>query len=304
MEGNFHYFKASDGTDIEYVDVGKGKPLVYVHGYAGSAEGQLPLFELLKDKFRCISFTERGFAGPSGIGKGTPARGELTLAQAAKDAKEFIEFLGLDKVILLGYSMGTHILFTYVNLYGCTHIERAIIGDMTPKLINDDTWKHGLYQGHYTRDRYEKDLELMEKNYAEFNGYFMYQAIFPHTAQEDRDYIFTDEHKAALAKFSQASGMPLDTLLSPPKSMWPVFTAYWKAMGEADFRDMLNKITVPTALMCAVPGSIYDISTAEYLNQHIPHSKLYPIQDSTHVTLAFAKIKETAQLIEDFSVWK
>jgi len=65
---------------------------------------------------------------------------------------------------------------------------------------------------------------------------------------------------------------------------------------------MLDKITVPTALMYAVSGFIYDISTAEYLNQHIQRSKLYPIQDSTHVTLSFAKIQETAQMIEHFSV--
>ena len=39
MENWDFYFKASDGTKIHYLDAGKGKALIFPHGYGGDAEG-------------------------------------------------------------------------------------------------------------------------------------------------------------------------------------------------------------------------------------------------------------------------
>lgn len=303
MKEYFHYFKASDGADIEYVDVGAGKPMLFAHGFSGSAEMQIPMFERIKDKFRCISFTQRGYAGLSGISPGTCASGTLGPHISARDAKELLEHLGLENVNYIGYSMGATVLFAYVRQYGCTHLERAIIVDMTPKLINDGTWNHGLYQGHYTKEQYEKDLRSMEEDYSRFNRYFMTQVLLPHTAQEHRDYVFTPQHRAILEQVVKMSGIPgftVDGLITVPRTMWAVNKAYWRGMGDNDFRDVLPKITVPVALLYARPGSIYDQGTAEYMHKNIPGATLTYSDDSTHFSMAAEKMENLIRLIKEF----
>ena len=108
-------FTTSDGAEITYVDIGSGQPFLFIHGFGGFIELQLPLFEQLKTNFRCICFDQRGF------GK-TPASGEMGIYQSARDVKELLEFLQLDNVLVLGYSMGAAVLFAYVEQFGCRYL--------------------------------------------------------------------------------------------------------------------------------------------------------------------------------------
>lgn len=305
MGDYFKYFKVSDGTEVEYVDMGgTGKTFFYVPGYGAAADFPSMLFSVLKDKFRCISITHRGFAPYDGVHKGTPATGELGTAQAARDIKELIEYLGLDDIIMLGYSMGGHVVFSYIEQFGCAHLAKVMIGDMTPRLINDETWKHGLLQGHYTAEQYQIDLELMKTDYMKFNLYFLYQSVFPHTADEPRDFIFTEEMKKKIDEYAASYGVPGltgDTVAYLPKEKWAAYREYWKSMGEADFRGMLKDIVVPTAIVYTVPGSVYEYGAGEYLCEHIPDAVAYPMEGCTHNTPHEAKLPEFARIICEFA---
>lgn len=293
MKDIIKYFKVSDGTEIEYADLGGDGPvLLFVPGYSLATELVVPVISHLKDYFRCVTLTLRGFGGTTPATKGSEAKGDLTLAQAARDIKELMAYLDLKDCIVIGYSMGTHVTFSYIQQFGCENISRFIILDMTPKLINDDEWKLGLYQGQYTEERYHKDLAAMETDYQkDFNNYFFYQASFPHTRDEVRDYVFTDEMKQAIDAYAAGYGIPgltgsMLTYLAPHK--WSIYKCYWNEMCIHDFRPMLKDITVPTGIFHAVPGSIYDIQTAEYLEANIPNAKRYPIENAVHTSLIMA----------------
>jgi len=291
------YFKVSDGTEIEYADFGGSGPvLLFIPGYSLSTDLVVPVLAHLKDHFRCVTLTLRGFGGKTPMARGSEAKGELTLKQAAKDIKELMEYLELKDVIAIGYSMGTHVAFSYIELFGCENISRLIILDMTPKLINEDGWTGGLYQGSYTRERYELDLKAMDTDYQkDFNNYFFYQASFPHTRDEVRDYVFTEDMQKAIDAYAAAYGIPgltgsMLTYLAPDK--WEIYKSYWNEMCIHDFRGMLKDITIPTGIFHAMPGSIYDIQTAEYLEANIPASKRYPIEGSVHTSLIMSSAGE------------
>ena len=305
MHEMIRYFKAADGAEIEYADLGgNGPTLLFIPGYSLAADLVLPFLSRLKDRFRCVTLTLRGFGGTTPATKGSEKTGEITLAQAARDVRELMALLGLKDVIAVGYSMGTHVAFSYVRQFGCENIARLVILDMTPKLINDDTWKYGLYQGHYTRERYEADLAAMQTDYQkDFNNYFFYQASVPHTREEARDYVFTEEMRSAIDAFAETYGVPgltgsTLTYLAPER--WPLYRTYWAEMCTCDFRDMLKDITVPTGIFHAVPGSIYDVHTAEYLEENIPVSRRYPIQNAVHVSVTRANAADTLEQLSAF----
>ena len=53
--------------------------------------------------------------------------------------------------------------------YGCGTLKQIILCDMTPKQLNDEEWKLGLYQGAYTKADMDRDAgKDFYKLYKEF----------------------------------------------------------------------------------------------------------------------------------------
>jgi len=282
------YFVASDGVKLRYVDIGQSRPLLFVHGFGGSTDVQLPIFELLKDKFRCVCFDQRGYGQSPGVGN-------IGLAQSAQDARELIDHLNLSDVVFLGYSMGAAVLFDYVRQYGCHKLARVMIGDMSPKLINDENWHHGLYQGWYTRGQYEKDLVTMENDYQEFNIFFTSQIIFQQTAADKRNFQVGPDLLANIKARAGAAVATVEALLAVTHEQIKSNIKYWRSMCENDYRDVLPKITVPAALLYADPGSVYEPGAAEYMAGRIPNATKYPYMNASHM----AKNEQLEKFIAD-----
>lgn len=95
------FVSAPDGTEIYYEDVGRGQPLVFIHGWPMSgAMWEYQIVPLVAAGFRCISYDRRGF-GRSG--KSGTAYDYATLGS---DLAALIAHLQLNDVTLVGFSMG------------------------------------------------------------------------------------------------------------------------------------------------------------------------------------------------------
>lgn len=88
------------GKKIHYLDQGKGKVLVLVHGWGGSLKSLQGIFELAKKNFRVIAFDLPGF------GKSEAPSKDWGVAEYALLVKEFIQKLGLKKINYFGHSFG------------------------------------------------------------------------------------------------------------------------------------------------------------------------------------------------------
>ena len=295
-----------DETEIEYADLGGSGPvLLFIPGYSLATDLVLPALSKYREDYRIVTLTLRGFGGANPKkAKGSEEKGEISISQAARDVHALISHLNLSKCILVGYSMGSHVAFSYIEQFGCEDIARLVILDMTPNLINDDTWDLGLYQGHYTKERSLVDLSLMKKDYIKgFNQYFFHQAAIPHNREEARDYIFTKKMREDIEEYAKWYNIPNltgDILMYVDPKKWSLFATYWKDMCSQDFRTMLKNITVPTGILYATPGSLYDDKTASYLEKRIPTSKAYPIKNSVHTSLITFSTEETFKQIQRF----
>jgi pimeloyl-ACP methyl ester carboxylesterase len=270
------FFTAPDGVKINYADMGQGPVLLYVHAFGENVAIKAPFFEPLAKHFRVVSFDQRGWGE-------TAAQGEMSLDQSAKDAKALIEFLGLEDVYYVGYSMGAADLFAYVRQFGTQHLRRVAIIDMTPCLINKEGWNHGLYQGQYTEAQYKKDLGTMDRDFKEFNIYFFTEALLPNSAANKRDFTPTQEKYENLLVMLKDMPGGAEAMLNLPKEVQAVQKAYWVSMCENDFREVLPAIDKPMAILCARPGSLYDEETAAYVASKVQKPHLYPIDKATHM---------------------
>jgi pimeloyl-ACP methyl ester carboxylesterase len=117
---------SADGIEIAFSVEGEGSPaLVFVHGWCFDQSywrNQLPEFA----KTHAVVTVDLGGHGASGLG-----RKDWTVEAFGKDVAAVVEKLGLDRVILIGHSMG-----------GAVIIETAkLIPDRVAALVGVDTYQ-------------------------------------------------------------------------------------------------------------------------------------------------------------------
>jgi esterase len=94
-------------TEMAYIEVGKGAPLVCIHGSLGDFRSWNPILGPLSRHYRLIVPSLRRFFPEAWDGKG----GGFTIAQHTADVIAFIDGLKLGPVHLMGHSRGGHIAF-------------------------------------------------------------------------------------------------------------------------------------------------------------------------------------------------
>jgi pimeloyl-ACP methyl ester carboxylesterase len=102
------YFTASDGVKIHYLETGEGSPVVLIHGYTGTAEGNWfinGVADALAKNHRVVAIDCRGH------GKSDKPHDPARYGpQMSKDVIEMMDHLGIQKAHVHGYSMGGFIV--------------------------------------------------------------------------------------------------------------------------------------------------------------------------------------------------
>lgn len=113
--------------NLFYRESGKGDPLIILHGLYGSSDNWVSIAKALESHFRILNVDQRNHGQ-------SPQSQELNYSVLANDLLELLDNLKLEKIILLGHSMGgkTAMQFTI------DHPERVsslIVVDIAP-------WSH------------------------------------------------------------------------------------------------------------------------------------------------------------------
>ena len=112
---------ANNSVNIFYQEYGKGKPVVFIHGWPLNHEmWEYQLAELPKHNLRCITYDRRGF------GKSDRTWGGYDYDTLAADLNDLITQLNLSSVTLVGFSMGGGEIARYIGKYGTEKIEKVV----------------------------------------------------------------------------------------------------------------------------------------------------------------------------------
>ena len=255
------YFTLKNGEQLYYEDTGSGdQTIVMLHGWTSNHEVFAPAIPQISRKARCITYDHRGHGNSRNAN-----REKVTMDTLAGDLNELICGLKLHDITLLGWSMGSGVVMNYTSLYGCSALRQAVLCDMTPKQMNDQDWKLGLYQGKYTKEDMRKE--------AGKDFYSLY-----------KQFVI-----GAVPKYGKVPGFllkrPLKEILS--KCDEGVLKSLSASMKEKDFRECVEKITVPLTYFYAVPGSLFSPDLAVWYKEHVhtPFSAV-PFENSTHMLVS------------------
>ena len=90
--------------EIGYEDVGKGLPVVFLHGFPHDRSLWAPQLGALMDRCRCIAPDMRGF-GESAV------EGPYTMNRYADDVVALLDALHIERAVIAGLSMGGYVAF-------------------------------------------------------------------------------------------------------------------------------------------------------------------------------------------------
>lgn len=235
-----YYNTNLDNIQLYYEERGQGEPVVFVHGWSGSGKTLMPIAEILKNRYRCITYDHRG------LGASTRANKGLTMAQLARDLKELMAYLNLKDVTLVGHSMGAATIYSYLGQFGCQNIKRCVFIDMSPKLLNDEDWKFGYHEEErYDLQKLVADMELMNENFGAFQLRFM-SGLVP--AMKSIPDILAPNLAAGLLGVNDIQ----------------VLKSFWFSMFIADHRPAMEKLTVPSLYIYPEQG-LYPMGAPEFI---------------------------------------
>jgi pimeloyl-ACP methyl ester carboxylesterase len=93
-----------DNHVVHYEVLGRGRPVLFLHGWLGSWRYWFPTMEVVSDHFRTFSFDFWGFGDSRQTG--LRATGQESIRHYSDQVLRFLNELGIDRVMLVGHSMG------------------------------------------------------------------------------------------------------------------------------------------------------------------------------------------------------
>jgi pimeloyl-ACP methyl ester carboxylesterase len=236
----------ANGLEIAYERVGEGLPLVFVHGATLDGRMWQPQLASLADEFTVIAWDEPGAGHSSDV----PA--DFGLADYASCLAALIEALALGPAHVAGISWGGTVVQELYRHHPA----------LVRTLILVDTyagWKGSLPEGEVSA-RVAGVLQALEAPEGESDplpGWF--------AGDPPPEFVPLLERMAADVR--------------PESLKHAVFV-----MAEADQRDLLPRVAVPTLLIWGELDVRSPLAVAHQFEQAIPDSKLVIIPGAGHVT--------------------
>lgn len=128
------YLTTSDRARIYYEDRGLGTPLLFIPGHMCTGRFFEKNVVGLAEHYRVVTMDPRGFGNSSKVLYG------MNLERFSDDVKELIEYLELEDVMLIGWSLGGSIAMMYAHRYCERHLKAITLIDCALFPFSSEDW--------------------------------------------------------------------------------------------------------------------------------------------------------------------
>lgn len=247
-----------DPIELYYEDHGEGKPIVLIHGWPSSSrswEYQVPA--LVEAGYRVITYDRRGFGNSS-----QPWNG-YEYDTLAADLHQLLEYLDLNDVTLVGFSMGGGEVARYIATYGTNRVKKAVFAGAVPPYLYKSADNPEGPMDDATIEEFENGVKNDRLAFLEgFTKNFLTTEKQPDLVSEPFRLYFRD-----IAAWASPKGT-LDCI---------------SAFGKTDFRQDLAKFNIPTLVVHGDSDGIVPFeASGKRTHEAIPGSKLALIKGAPH----------------------
>ena len=237
-----------NGLTIAYDEVGKGMPVVLLHGFPHNRSLWAPQTSALIEHGRCIAPDLRGF-GESGRG------GPYSMEQYADDVVALLASLGIDRAVVGGLSMGGYVAFALWRAK--PEIVRALVlADTRP--------------GADSPEARRKRLELMavaREGGAAAVANAQITGMVGATTRAQNPSLVDGLHQ-------MLASAPVEGIIGALQAM----------MDRPDSTDLLQTINVPTLIIVGEEDALTPVKESRAMHAAIPGSRLEILPGAGHVS--------------------
>lgn len=212
------FIERTDGTALFYRDWGTGRPVLFVHGAGINSDCWMyQMAAFVNAGYRCIAFDRRGHGRSSDPGRG------YDFDTLADDIAAIIETLDLQRVTLIGHSMGCGEIARYLTRHGTRRVARvAMVAPTLPFLLKTEDNPAGVDKAYFQALRAE------------------WMRDYPQWLAENAPPFFAPTTSPHTVRWGAELGLKTSLQAALECSV---------ALTETDFREELKRITVPTLIL-------------------------------------------------------
>src|SRR5580698_10723603 len=273
-------FVDANGVMIYYMTLGRGEPLMIVHGGPGASHDYfLPYLLPLARHNKVIFIDERG----SGRSQKLEDPAGYTVENMVEDVEAVRQALGLGKISLLGHSYGGVLAQAYALKYqaNLTHLIIASTWSSS-KALNEIFVRMKQNMSPGLRDRIDK---------LEADGLFGHGKDYEKNRYTN-DYMIASWGEGYFPYLYQNHPDPNFDPIGQGNTSWDLYREMWGSHGEfvidgnlasVEYTDRLSTIHVPT-LITAGDHDESDPAMSQVMHEKIAGSKIVILPKSGHMT--------------------
>jgi pimeloyl-ACP methyl ester esterase len=245
------FVETSTGVTLHYEEIGSGRPIVFLHGWAMS--NRVWRFQQQLDDNRRLIFLDQRGHGQSATPPG------YQLDDFAVDLVAFFDRLELSDAVLVGWSMGVHVALQAFPALRSRLAALVLIGG-TPRFTTADEYPHGQSATEV------KGLGLrLRRDYQKTMGDF-FRGMFAEGEMEGPQYQRI-VHEIVMGGRSPDPDTARQSL---------------EILSVADLRDGLPLIDRPVLLIHGEFDKICPASASAYMADRLPMGELKVMQGCGH----------------------
>jgi non-heme chloroperoxidase len=226
-----------DGTQIYYKDWGKGKPVVFSHGWPLNSDSwEAQMLFIASEGYRCIAHDRRGH------GRSDQPWNGNEMNTYADDLSELIENLDLKSAVLIGFSAGGGEITRYIGRHGTKRLSKAALIAAVPPLM----LKTAANPGGLPMEEFDKIRAL---SLADRSQFYKDLAGGP---------FFGANRPGAKVSRGMMDSFWLQGMTAGHKNTFDCI----KAFSETDFTEDLKKFNLPTLVIHGDDDQIVPIGAA------------------------------------------
>lgn len=284
-----------DGAQLHYHDLGRGEPVILLHGFAMPAFLWIPFVAPLLHRYRFILPDLRGFGGSHRIALSQPC----LLTQHADDVADLIAGLKLHRIRLGGLSMGACTALQYHRLYGFDRIRSYLHMDQSPCVRNDRHWQYGLL-GARQKDKIS-DWRSLRNELEHYRNKPFHKVPAPLRKRlwsTLGDFFGFAFHRPAWRLFTSLARHEMLISQIAPVSNWPIYMDVLRSYTEDDYdwRPMLPKIRIPMTVMIGMQSTMYPAQGQMLFEDYVAQAKTVRFENCGHAIPFEAPAKFSCEL--------
>lgn len=249
--------------NLNYVVEGKGRAVVFIHGLSDNLNYWQILTSNFKNDYKCIRFDLRGH-GLSELGNE-----EITVDLFSKDLLDLLNELHIDKVDIVGFSLG-----------GCIAMDFAIkYPSKVSSLVIMSSYARVSLQ---TKNVLNQALGSVEEGFEKFYDFMVPNVLCPDVIEKNKKEL--EYLKGISSEAANCDGIKKAIL----------------ACLEFDVVNDLKKIDVPTVILAGKYDKIVTLNQQKELKSNIDNSELIILDNLKHNLLVGKNVRKIIDLINDF----